>query len=93
MKFNKKWLAAAIVLAVIALPIIIGKSKGDKGIEVDISQAGLHEIPAVIRDDLSDTEAFVVGLIENLQRESLSPVETASGLKRLAEVLAKRGSR
>lgn len=51
-------------------------------------QAGLHEIPAVIRDDLSDTEAFVVGLIENLQRESLSPVETASGLKRLAEVFA-----
>ena len=49
-------------------------------------QAGLHEIPAIIRDDLSDTEAFVVGLIENLQRESLSPMEAASGLKRLAEV-------
>lgn len=49
-------------------------------------EAGLHEIPAVIRDDLSDTEAFVVGLIENLQRESLSPMETASGLKRLAEI-------
>lgn len=49
-------------------------------------QAGLHEIPAIIRDDLSDTEAFVVGLIENLQRESLSPMETASGLKRLAEM-------
>jgi len=29
MKFNKKWLAAAIVVAVIALPIIIGKSKGE----------------------------------------------------------------
>jgi ParB family chromosome partitioning protein len=49
-------------------------------------QAGLHEIPAIIRDDLSDNEAFVVGLIENLQRESLSPMEAASGLKRLAEV-------
>jgi ParB family chromosome partitioning protein len=49
-------------------------------------QAGLHEIPAVIRDDLSDREAFVVGLIENLQRESLSPMETAAGLKRLGEV-------
>src|ERR1041385_5579059 len=48
-------------------------------------QAGLHEIPAVIRDDLSDREAFVVGLIENLQRESLSPMETAAGLKRLGE--------
>ncbi|MGH8461840.1 MAG: ParB/RepB/Spo0J family partition protein [Stenotrophobium sp.] len=51
-------------------------------------QAGLHEIPAIIRDDLSDTEAFVVGLIENLQRESLRPIETAAGLKRLAEVFA-----
>lgn len=49
-------------------------------------QAGLHEIPAVIRDDLSDTEAFVVGLIENLQRESLTPMETAAGLKRLGEL-------
>ena len=48
--------------------------------------AGLHEIPAVIRDDLSDDEAFIVGLIENLQRESLTPMETASGLKRLGEL-------
>jgi ParB family chromosome partitioning protein len=48
--------------------------------------AGLHELPAVIRDDLSDNEAFVVGLIENLQRESLTPLETAAGLKRLCEM-------
>ncbi len=46
--------------------------------------AGLHEIPAVIRNDLSDDEAFVLGLVENLQRESLSPMETAHGLRRLA---------
>ncbi len=49
-------------------------------------QAGLHEIPAIVRDDLSDTEAFVIGLIENLQRESLTPMETAAGLKRLGEL-------
>jgi len=48
MKFNKKWLAAVVVLAVIALPIIIGKSKGEKGIEVEISKAGLHEIRPTI---------------------------------------------
>lgn len=47
--------------------------------------AGLHELPALVRDDLSDDEAFVLGLIENLQRESLSPIETAAGLKRLGE--------
>jgi HlyD family secretion protein len=48
MKFNKKWLAASIVLAVIVLPIIIGKSKGEKGLEVEIGKAGLHEIRPTI---------------------------------------------
>src|SRR5690349_7720148 len=48
--------------------------------------AGLHEMPAIVRDDLSDTEAVVVGLIENLQRESLTPMETAAGLKQLGEM-------
>ncbi len=47
--------------------------------------AGLHDIPAIVRDDLSEDEAFILGLIENLQRESLSPIETAAGLKRLGE--------
>lgn len=48
MKFNKKWVAAAAVVAVIALPIIIGKSKGEKGLEVEIAKAGLHEIRPTI---------------------------------------------
>jgi ParB family chromosome partitioning protein len=50
--------------------------------------AGLHEVPAVIRDDLDDDAAQVLGLIENLQRESLSPIETAEGLRRLGEAFA-----
>lgn len=48
MKFNKKWVAAGIVLAVIALPIIIGKSKGDSGLEVDISDVSSQEIRPTI---------------------------------------------
>ena len=48
--------------------------------------AGLHEIPAILRNDLDDREAHVLGLIENLQRESLSPMETARGLLELAEL-------
>ena len=48
MKFNKKWLAAAVVLAVIVVPIIIGKSKGEQGMEVEIAKAGLHEIRPTI---------------------------------------------
>lgn len=50
-------------------------------------QAGLREVPAIIRDDLDPVEAQVVGLVENLQRESLSPLETAQGLRRLADML------
>ena len=46
--------------------------------------AGVHEVPAILRDDLDDREAYVLGLIENLQRESLSPIETARGLSMLA---------
>lgn len=50
--------------------------------------AGLHELPATVRADLDEGEARVLGLVENLQRESLSPMETAEGLKQLAEVFA-----
>jgi ParB family chromosome partitioning protein len=46
--------------------------------------AGLEVIPAWLRDDLSDTEAEILGLVENLQREALSPIETAQGLQQLA---------
>lgn len=47
--------------------------------------AGVHEVPALLRDDLSEDEAYVLGLIENLQRESLTPMEAAAGLRRLGE--------
>ena len=50
--------------------------------------AGLHEIPAIIRDDLTESEAMVLGLIENLQRESLSPMDAAAGLQELGELYA-----
>jgi ParB family chromosome partitioning protein len=44
--------------------------------------AGLTEIPAVIRD-LSDQEALALALIENIQREELTPAEEARALRRL----------
>ena len=46
--------------------------------------AGLHEIPAVIRD-ISDQEAMAVALIENIQRQELNPIEEAKALVRLVE--------
>lgn len=48
-------------------------------------RAGLHEVPAIVRNDLDDAEAEILGLIENLQRESLSPMETAQGLRALGD--------
>lgn len=46
--------------------------------------AGLHEVPVTIRE-MSDEEADVFALIENLQREDLNPVEEAEGMKSLIE--------
>lgn len=47
--------------------------------------AGLTAVPAVVRSDASNDEQLVLGLIENLQREDLDPIEEARGLRRLTE--------
>lgn len=46
--------------------------------------AGLSEIPVVVKS-ISDETALAIGLIENIQRENLNPIEEAQGLKRLVE--------
>ena len=46
--------------------------------------AKLHEVPVIVRD-LSDREALEVALVENLQRQDLSPLEEADGYRRLME--------
>lgn len=46
--------------------------------------AGLHDVPVVVRH-LSDREALEFGLIENVQRQDLSPLEEAEGYKRLMD--------
>lgn len=45
-------------------------------------QAGLREIPAVIRR-IPDDAAIAMALIENIQREDLNPLEEARALERL----------
>jgi ParB family transcriptional regulator, chromosome partitioning protein len=47
-------------------------------------QAGLRELPAVIRD-VDDTEVIELALIENLQRKDLTPFEEAEALHGLAD--------
>ncbi len=46
--------------------------------------AGLKQIPAIIRP-MNDEVALAIGLIENIQRESLTPLEEANALVRLIE--------
>jgi ParB family chromosome partitioning protein len=47
--------------------------------------AGLNAVPAVVRTEAGNDEQLVLGLIENLQRTDLDPIEEARGLRRLIE--------
>src|SRR5271170_8180477 len=47
-------------------------------------RVGLHEVPIIIRQ-LGDAEALQIALVENLQREDLSPLEEAEAYSRLTK--------
>lgn len=47
-------------------------------------QAGLHDVPVIVKA-MTDREAMEIGLIENVQRQDLSPLEEAEGYQRLIE--------
>ena len=72
-------------------PIVV-RPGGDSGYEILAGErrwraarmASLERIPAVVRD-VPDDAALGIGLIENIQRQDLSPLEEAAGLKRLIE--------
>ena len=44
--------------------------------------AGLAEIPALVRE-VPDSSALAMGLVENIQRDNLNPLEEAGGVQRL----------
>ncbi len=87
-------LADSIRAQGVVQPIVVRPLKGVAGNKYEIiagerrwratQLAGLHEIPAVIRD-VPDQAAMAMGLIENIQREELNPVEEATALQRLIE--------
>jgi len=47
-------------------------------------RVGLHEVPVIIRP-MTDSEALEIALVENLQREDLSPLEEAEAYSRLID--------
>jgi ParB family chromosome partitioning protein len=87
-------LAASIKANGVIQPIVVrpvaGTAGGAPGYEIVAGErrwqaaklAGLTDIPVVIRE-LSDSEAVAVALIENIQREELTPAEEARALQRL----------
>ncbi|HZN27569.1 MAG TPA: ParB/RepB/Spo0J family partition protein [Burkholderiales bacterium] len=46
--------------------------------------AGLATVPALVKN-IADSEALAAALIENIQREDLSPLEEAAGIQRLVQ--------
>ena len=85
-------LAASIREKGIIQPILVRSDKERGDYEIIAGErrwraaqlAQLHEVPVIIRD-LSDQETLEIALIENLQREDLSPLEEADAYARLME--------
>jgi ParB family chromosome partitioning protein len=47
-------------------------------------RAGLREVPVVVRE-LTDTESLEIALVENIQRDDLSPLDEATAYQRLID--------
>lgn len=48
-------------------------------------RAGLHVLPIVVREDLTDLDVLEIGIIENVQRADLNPMEEALGYRALID--------
>lgn len=48
MKFNRKWLAATLVVAVVAVPLAVNKSRGATGTEVNMAVAAEQDVRPTI---------------------------------------------
>lgn len=81
-------LAASIKHDGVQEPVIVRQGEdgyelvsGERRVRASV-MAGLDKIPA-IRRDVSDTDMLKLGLIENIQREDLNPIELAQGFQAL----------
>src|SRR5690554_5429584 len=87
-------LAESIKTQGIMQPVLVRplKGRGAKKYEIVAGErrfraagiAGLKEVPVLIRD-VTDDNAAIMALIENVQREDLNPLEEAKGVKRLLD--------
>jgi ParB family transcriptional regulator, chromosome partitioning protein len=47
--------------------------------------AGVERIPAIVKHEAGPEQSLLLGLIENLQREDLDPIEEARGIQKLID--------
>lgn len=92
--FNKEELqnlASSIKEKGIIQPIVVRKNLNEDSYEIVAGErrwraaqiAGFHNLPVIIKK-FSDQEVVEVGLVENIQRESLNPVEEARAYQSLS---------
>ena len=85
-------LASSITQYGVLQPLLVRPIVGGDGYQIVAGErrwracrkAGIKEVPVIIRE-LDDSETMQIALIENLQRENLSPVEEAIGYKSLID--------
>ncbi len=85
-------LARSIAEQGLIQPIVVRRLDDAEGYEIIAGErrwraaqmAGKREVPVVIKD-VDPSEAFELALVENVQREDLDPVETASAYRRLMD--------
>lgn len=73
---------------------LIGRPHPDKPGHIDLragerrfhasGMAGLEVVPVIVRD-MTDEEAFEVTITENMQREDLTPLEEAAGIRKMLD--------
>jgi len=88
-----KTLVDSVRLRGVLQPVLVRPLPGDAGrFEIVAGErrwraaqrARLHEIPVVVRE-LDDSDALELALIENIQRQDLSPIEEAGAYQRLVD--------
>lgn len=76
--------AQGVIQPIVVRPLIGGRYEivaGERRWRAS-QMIGLKEIPTIIKD-IPDEAAVAIALIENIQRESLNPIEEAAALQRL----------
>lgn len=75
----------------VIVPLIL-RTKGEKFEIIDgerrfraSKKAGITELPAILKDDLTDSEVIEIMLLSAIQRQELTPLEEASGYKALID--------